>query len=54
MFFAAGIATFAYTKMGRRIGYGNSGSVWMIVGVTFILTFLFFLTLLSYVLHFGQ
>jgi len=37
---AAGIATLVYTKMGRRMGYGNSGSVWTLVGMSFAISFL--------------
>ena len=37
---AAGIATLVYTKMGRRMGYGNSGSVWTLVGMSFVISFL--------------
>jgi hypothetical protein len=48
---AAGVATFVYTKMGPRLGYGNTKSVWTVVGVCFGLVFLFSLTLLKYVLH---
>jgi hypothetical protein len=50
IFFAAGVAGFAYTRMGRRVGYENSANVWLIVGVVFVLTALFFFTILSFVL----
>ncbi len=50
-FFAAGVAAFAYSKMGRRTGYGNAQSVWAIVGVSFVITFIFFYTLAAWVLH---
>ena len=50
-FMAAGAAAFAYSKLGRRAGYGNTQSIWIIVGVSFVLTFLFFITLLKFVLH---
>ena len=43
--FGAGVATFAYTKLGRRAGYGNSQNVWTIVGVVFVLTSIVFYTL---------
>ncbi len=39
LFVAAGVAAFVYSKMGRRIGYGNTGNVWMTVGVVFVLVF---------------
>lgn len=51
VFFGAGIATFAYTKLGRRAGYGNMKEVWTIVGVVFVLASLFFYTLAVYVIH---
>jgi hypothetical protein len=50
-FFAAGVAGFAYTKMGSRLGYGNGKSVWMFVGLSFILSFIFFYTFITYVVH---
>jgi hypothetical protein len=49
-FFGAGVATFAYSKLGRRVGYGNSANVWTIVGVVFVLVTLFFYTILDFVL----
>jgi hypothetical protein len=48
---AAGVATFVYTKMGPRLGYGNAKSVWTVVGVCFVLVFLFSFSLLKYVLN---
>lgn len=51
IFFAAGVAGFAYVKLGRRVGYGNSGSVWMIVGIAFVLSFIFFWTFTTQVIH---
>jgi hypothetical protein len=47
LFFGAGAAAFMYTKMGRRIGYGNSQNVWMVVGITFVLITIVFYTLLT-------
>ena len=44
--FGAGAAAFIYTKMGRRIGYGNEKNVWTVVGVTFVMTSIFFATIL--------
>jgi hypothetical protein len=42
IFFAAGVAALAYTKLGKRVGYGNTANVWTIVGVVFVLVFFFF------------
>lgn len=52
LFVAAGIATFAYTKLGRRVGYGNAKQVWIIVAVSFIFAFAFIFSLLTWVLGF--
>jgi hypothetical protein len=51
LFLGAGVAAFAYTKMGRRVGYGNTANVWLIVGVVFVLVTIFCYTLMAYVLH---
>lgn len=51
IFFGAGVAGYSYTKMGRRVGFDNTQNVTMVVGVVFILTALFFYTILHYVLH---
>lgn len=49
---AAGMATFAYSKLGRRTGYGNTQNILILVGVTFVITFLVAYTLFKYVLQF--
>lgn len=51
LFMAAGVAAWVYSKMGRRVGYGNSQNVWTLVGVSFVLVFAFFFTLLRYVIN---
>ena len=51
VFFGAGVASFAYTRMGRRVGYGNPQNVWLIVGVIFILTSIFFYTIARFLLN---
>jgi hypothetical protein len=50
LFFGAGAAAFAYSKMGRRVGYGNATNVWTIVGVVFVLVTVFFYVTLAFVL----
>ena len=50
LFFGAGIAGVAYSKMGKRVGYGNQANVWMIVGVVFVLVTAFFYTVLEFLL----
>jgi hypothetical protein len=51
IFFGAGVAAFAYSKMGRRVGYGNAANVWLIVGVVFVIATIFFLTVLKFLLN---
>jgi len=51
LFMAAGAAGWAYSKLGRRVGYGNTQNVWILTGAAFVFVFLFFITLLHYVLH---
>lgn len=48
---AAGGAGFVYQKFGPRLGYGNAQNVWLITGVSFVLIFLFFITLLKFVIQ---
>jgi len=35
--FGAGVAAFAYTKLGKRVGYGNTQNIYVIIGVSFLL-----------------
>ncbi|MDB5164884.1 MAG: hypothetical protein JWL89_510 [Candidatus Saccharibacteria bacterium] len=49
IFFGAGIAAFVYTKMGRRLGYGNQTNVWTVVIVSFVLSSIVFYTLFSFI-----
>jgi len=51
VFFGAGVAAFAYSRVGRRIGYQNSQSVLVALGAIFILVSGFFYTLLAFILH---
>jgi hypothetical protein len=47
IFFGAGTAALAYTLLGKRVGYGNTQQVGIIVGVVFLLTTIVFYSLLS-------
>lgn len=51
LFFGAGVAAFAYTRLGRRAGYGNTQNVITIVGVIFVLTTLVFFTIMATLVH---
>ena len=51
VFFGAGVAAFIYSKMGKRIGYGNTANVWTIVGIVFAMATIIFLTLLKFVFN---
>jgi len=51
LFFGAGVAAFAYTRMGRRLGYGNTQNVTIVTAVVFVLATIFFYTLLAFVLN---
>lgn len=54
LFIAAGTAAWVYSKLGRRVGYGNTQNIWVLVGGTFVLVFLVFLILLSTLLHLNK
>lgn len=47
IFFGAGVAGFAYTRMGRRLGYENTGNVTLVCGVVFIIATIVFYTIFS-------
>jgi hypothetical protein len=47
LFIAAGVAAFVYSRMGRRIGYGNAGNVWKLVAISFVMTYLMVFILLK-------
>lgn len=50
VFFGAGVAGFAYSKLGKRVGYGNQQNVWTIVGVVFVLVTAFFYTIVAFLI----
>ncbi len=47
IFFGAGVAGFAYTRLGRRVGYGNAQNVTITVGVVFLIATAVFFTILT-------
>ncbi|MEK7594207.1 MAG: hypothetical protein AAB436_01030 [Patescibacteria group bacterium] len=51
IFFGAGVAAYMYTKLGRRVGYGNTGNVYTVIGAVFVITTLFFFTILKFIIH---
>lgn len=51
VFFGAGVAAFAYSRVGRRVGYGNSQNVVVAIGAIFVLVTAFFYTILAFILH---
>ncbi len=51
LFFAAGVGAFVYSKLARRVGYGNAQNVWILVGVCFVLALGFFYSLLAVALN---
>jgi beta-lactamase regulating signal transducer with metallopeptidase domain len=51
LFFGLGVAGLVYSKMGRRVGYGNSQNVWLIVGISFFIAMFFFYSLFTWVIH---
>jgi hypothetical protein len=54
IFFGAGVAAVAYTRLGRRAGYGNTQNVWTIVGVIFVISTIVFFTILSTFISSGK
>lgn len=50
IFFGAGVAGVAYSKLGKRVGYGNQANVWTIVGVIFVLVSFIFYTILAFLI----
>jgi len=45
--FGAGVAAFVYSRMARRVGYGNTQSIVTVVAVVFVIATIFFFTLTS-------
>lgn len=47
LFFGAGGAAVAYTRLGRRVGYQNTQNVWTVTGVIFVIATIIFFTILT-------
>jgi hypothetical protein len=47
VFFGAGVAAVAYTRLGRRVGYQNTQNVWTVTGVIFVIATIIFFTILT-------
>lgn len=45
--FGAGVAAFVYQKFGRRVGYGNTQNIWVIIGVTFVMATAIFYSVIA-------
>lgn len=51
LFFGAGVAAFAYSRVGRRVGYGNTQNVTVAIGAIFVLASAFFFTVIALFIH---
>lgn len=49
--FAAGVAAFVWTKVGRRTGNGDPKTVYLTAGLAGVASFVVFFTLLKFVLN---
>lgn len=50
LFFGAGLAAWVYSKMSRRLGYGNTENNVIVVLVVFFVSTVIFYTILTYIL----
>jgi len=48
--FGAGITAWAYSRVGRRVGYNDQKSVVTILGAIFVLSTIFFYTVLRFII----
>ena len=51
IFVGAGVAAFAYTRVGRRVGYGNTKNVWIAMAAIFVIVAAFFYTITAFIFH---
>jgi hypothetical protein len=50
-FLAIGITAFAYTKLQRRTGYGNTQSILPSLGAIFIISLFITFTIFKFIIH---
>lgn len=50
-FIGAGVAAFAYNTLARRVGYGNSQNVFVLIASIFIIATAFGYTIFAFILH---
>jgi uncharacterized membrane protein len=53
LFFGAGVGGWVYTQMTRRTGNADPTQVALVSGLSALAAFIFFFTLIKYVLHLG-
>jgi hypothetical protein len=51
LMFGAGVGGFVWSKIGRKTGNANPNGVYMTAAVSGLIAFIFFFTLLKYVLN---
>jgi hypothetical protein len=51
IFFGAGVAGFAYGRLGQRLGYGNRQALTIAVGAIFVISTAFFYTIVRFFLN---
>ena len=48
VFFGAGLTAFVYSRMSRRVGYGNEKSIIPVLAVIFVVSTIIFFTIFSF------
>jgi len=49
---AAGAGALVYSQIGKRVGYGNTQRVWILVISTFLIVLILLLITFTWVIHF--
>jgi len=52
--FGAGVSAFAYTRMGRRLGYTNTQNIVITCAVVFVIASIIFFTILATIGSFSK